>query len=461
MNDSKIAAYVENNSDRFLEELKDLIRIPSISTLPEHAADVRRAAEFLAENLRERVGFSTVEIIETEGHPLVYGEWLEATGKPTVLIYGHYDVQPVDPIELWRTPPFEPILDGENLRARGAVDDKGPMFATIKGLETLIQTNGGKLPVNVKVLIEGEEESGDESIAAYIKNHGERLKADCALVLDTSMVEKGVPTISHALRGIFYAELVAKGAAGDLHSGVYGGIAPNPLQTLAWAIAELKGRDGRINLPGLYELARPITDVERDALEVQSKAQENELKTAAGLTELPGESEFSIAERATARPTFEVHGIIGGFVGAGAKTVIPAEATAKISLRLVPGQNPERVFNLLSNRVKELAAPGTTLELRLVHGGDAVLLPLDSPVLRTAARALEAEFNRPVAFQREGGSIPVVAQFDQELKIPVVMYGFGLTDDNIHAPNEKFYLPNFYHAIRTVAGFLTLLANEN
>ena len=460
MNTSATASYIETHSERFLEELKDLIRIPSISTLPEHAADVRRAAEFLARNLRERIGLQNVEIIETEGHPLVYAEWLEAAGKPTVLIYGHYDVQPVDPVDLWKTPPFDPVLDGENLRARGAVDDKGPMFATLKALESLMQTNDGKLPVNVKILLEGEEESGGESIAEYVKNHGERLTADCALVLDTAMVEKGVPTISHALRGIFYAELVAKGAAGDLHSGVYGGIAPNPLQTLAWALAELKGRDGRINVPGLYELARSLSDTEREALEVQSKAQENELKIAAGLEELPGESGFSIAERATARPTFEVHGIIGGFTGAGAKTVIPAEATAKISLRLVPGQNPEKVFELLANRVKELAAPGTTLELRSVHGGDAVLLPLDAPVLQTAARALEMEFNRPVAFQREGGSIPVVAQFDQELKIPVVMYGFGLTDDNIHAPNEKFYLPNFYKAIRSVANFLTLLSQD-
>ena len=461
MNNSKVADYVENNSGRFLEELKELIRIPSISTLPENAGDVRRAAEFLAENLRERVGLQTIEIIETEGHPLVYAEWLEAPGKPTVLIYGHYDVQPVDPLELWRTPPFEPTLEGDNLRARGAVDDKGPMFANLKALETLMQTNDGKLPVNVKILLEGEEESGGASIAAYVKNHGERLAADCALVLDTSMVEKDVPTISQALRGILYAEIVARGAAGDLHSGVYGGIAPNPFQTLAWALAELKGRDGRINIPGLYELANPLSDAEREALAQQSEAHEKALKAAAGLELLPGEEGFSIAERGAARPTFEVHGIIGGFTGAGAKTVIPAEATAKVSLRLVPGQNPDKVFDLLEKRVKELASPGTTLEVKLVHGGDAVLLPLDSPVLQTAARALEAEFNRPVAFQREGGSIPIVAQFSQQLNLPVVMYGFGLTDDNIHAPNEKFYLPNFYHAIRTVAGFLTLLSNES
>lgn len=461
MNTSKIASYVEENKDRFLEELKDLIRIPSISTLPENAEDVRRAAEFLAANLREKVGLENVEIIKTEGHPLVYAERLEAESKPTVLLYGHYDVQPIDPVELWKTEPFEPTLVGDNLYARGAVDDKGPMFANLKAIETLLKTGDGKLPVNIKLLLEGEEESGGESIAHYVKHNGEKLKADCALVLDTAMVEKGVPTISHALRGIMYAELIAKGAAGDLHSGVYGGIAPNPLQTLAWAIAEIKGRDGKINLPGLYEMARPLNDEERQALETQSQAQEEELKSAAGLKELPGEEGFSIAERATARPTFEVHGIIGGFTGAGAKTVIPAEATAKISLRLVPGQNPDKIFDLLADHVKTLAAPGTTLELKAVHGGDSVLLPLDAPVLQIAAKALENEFGKPVAFQREGGSIPIVAQFAQQLNMPVVMYGFGLADDNIHAPNEKFYLPNFYHAIRTVAGFLTLLGNEN
>lgn len=461
MNSLSIKSYVKSNANRFLDELKDLIRIPSISTLPEHRADVRRAAEFLAGQLREKIGFQQVEIIETGGHPLVYGEWLEAAEKPTVLIYGHYDVQPADPLELWRTPPFEPTLENDNLRGRGAVDDKGPMFAALKALETLMQTRG-KLPVNVKVLLEGEEESGGESVARYVQSHAEHLTADCALVLDTAMIEKGVPTISYALRGIVYAELVAQSdAVGDLHSGVYGGIAPNPLQALAWALADLKGRDGRINLPGLYEIIEPLDAPERQALAKQSEAQEAELKKAAGLSELPGETEFNVAERTSARPTFEVHGISGGFVGEGAKTVIPAQATAKISLRLVKGQAPEKVLELLARRVGELAAPGIALELRPLHSGAAVLLPLDAEILKVAVAALEAEFSRPVAFLREGGSIPIVALFDQQLKIPVVLYGFGLVDDNVHAPNEKFYVPNFYSAIRTVANFLEVLAEKN
>lgn len=459
MSNSKIAQYVESNRSRFLDELKELINIPSVSTLPEHRPDVRRAAEFLVRNLRERVGLTNAALIETLGHPLVYAESLAQTGKPTVLIYGHYDVQPADPLELWRTPPFEATIEADNLRGRGAVDDKGPMFATIKALETLMRAQG-ELPVNVKVLLEGEEETGGASVETFVKDNAEKLRADCALVLDTGMIEAGVPTISHALRGILYAELRARGAQGDLHSGVYGGIAPNPLQAIAWALADLKGRDGRINLPGLYELMPPLTETQREQLRAQSEKQERELKLAAGLRELPGEIGFDVATRAAARPTFEVHGIAGGFVGAGAKTVIPAEATAKISLRLVAGQAHAQVFKLLENRVRELGAPGIELTVRPIQGGDAVQLPLDSPYLRVAAAALENEFNQPVAFLREGGSIPIVALFDEILRIPVVMYGFGLADDNVHAPNEKFYLPNFYRAIRTVADLMVRLAAD-
>ncbi|MEJ7618131.1 MAG: dipeptidase [Pyrinomonadaceae bacterium] len=459
MTTDRIAPYVAKNAARFLDELQQLIRIPSVSTLPEHAGDVRRAGEFLVANLRAQVGFDQVELVETAGHPLVYAEWMNAPGKPTVLIYGHYDVQPADPFELWRTPPFEPTIEGEDLRGRGAVDDKGPMLATLKALETLMRTDGA-LPVNVRVLIEGEEESGGEAVEAFVKANAKRLRADCALVLDTAMIDKGVPTISYGLRGMVYAEIVARGAGHDLHSGVYGGIAPNPLQALAWVLADLKGRDGRIRLPELYEMMQPPSDAERGALARQSELQEAGLLSAAGLREMPGESGFGVAERASARPTFEVHGIRGGFTGEGAKTVIPAEATAKVSLRLVPHQKPEAVLALLTRRVQELAPPGITLELRPLHGGDAVLLGLNASVLKTAARALESEFGREVAFLREGGSIPVVALFDRVLKVPVVLLGFSLPDDNIHAPNEKFYIPNYYAAIRTVASFLKQLGSE-
>lgn len=459
MTTDRIAPYVAENAVRFLDELKELIRIPSVSALPEHAGDVRRAAAFLVAQLRERVRLSTVELVETAGHPLVYAEWMDAPGKPTVLIYGHYDVQPADPFELWLSPPFEPTIEGEILRGRGAVDDKGPMFATVKALEALMRTDD-TLPVNVRVLIEGEEESGGEAIEAFVKASAERLRADCALVLDTAMVDNGVPTISYGLRGMVYAEIIARGASHDLHSGVYGGIAPNPLQALAWVLADLKGRDGRIRLPGLYEMMPPLSDEERATLARQSELQREVLSSAAGLREMPGESGFGVAERASARPTFEVHGIRGGFTGEGAKTVIPAEAIAKVSLRLVPDQKPDAVLALLASRIRELTPPGITLELRPLHGGDAVLLGLESSMLKTAARALEAEFGHEVAFLREGGSIPVVALFDRVLKVPVVLLGFSLPDDNIHAPNEKFYIPNYYAAIRTVASFLKRLGSE-
>lgn len=447
--------YIETNHARFLDDLKQFLTIPSISALPDYRPEMRRAAAWLLKQLREQIGMEA-GLIESDGHPLVYGEWLHAPGKPTVLLYGHYDVQPVDPLELWRTPPFEPTVEGDNLRARGAVDDKGPTLAALKALETLMQTHG-HLPVNVKVLLEGEEESGGQAIAAYVSAYPQRLQADCALVLDTGMVAPGIPTLTHALRGITYAEIVARGAASDLHSGVYGGIAPNPLQALAWVLADLKGRDGRINLPGLYESMRVLSDEERAILERQSMQSASILMQAAGLAELPGEAGYSVEERRTARPSFEVHGIIGGFTGDGAKTVIPAEARAKVSLRLTPGQAPDAILKLLQARVQELAPPGIRLDVVDLHGGDAVLLPIDDPVLGLAAAALEDEFGRPTEYIREGGSIPIVALFDRVLHIPAVMMGFGLADDNVHAPNEKFFIPNYYAAIRCVAGFLLKL----
>ncbi|NOK59185.1 MAG: dipeptidase [Chloroflexi bacterium AL-W] len=452
MADPKVSTYVEANATRFLDELKALTAIPSVSALSEHRADVHRAAEFLVSQLRTQVGLPKAELIETNGHPLVYGESTQEAGKPTVLIYGHYDVQPVDPVELWDTPPFEPTVKGDNLYVRGAVDDKGPMFATIKALETLMQHGG--LPVNIKVLIEGEEEMGGEAIAEYVMKHPDRLQADCALVLDTGMVAQGIPTMSYGLRGIVYFEIVANGAGRDLHSGVYGGIAPNPIQALAWLLADLKGRDGHINVPGLYEMMQPLSEDERDQLTQLSTEVGQRLMDAGGLQELPGEANYSIAERATARPTFEVHGIRGGFTAEGAKTVIPATATAKVSLRLVPDQKPAEVMRLVEQQIQKLTAPGITFEVQGIHNGDAIVLSPDSPAFKAAAAALEDEFGKPVTLLREGGSIPIVALFDSVLKLPVVMMGFSLPDDNVHAPNEKFYIPNYYAAIRSVAGFL-------
>jgi acetylornithine deacetylase/succinyl-diaminopimelate desuccinylase-like protein len=444
--------YGEANRDRFRAELLELLRIPSISTLPEHQGDVRRAAEYVADHLR-RAGLEAVEVISTQGHPLVYGEWLHAPGKPTMLLYGHYDVQPVDPLDLWNSPPFEPTLRGDNLYARGASDDKGPMFALVKALESLFQADG-KFPINVKVLIEGEEEAGGESIEAYVKAHPERLAADVALIFDTGMPQVGLPAITYGLRGILYTEVEARGAKRDLHSGIYGGIAPNPLHALALILAGLKDREGHIHIPGFYDRVRPATEQEKKNWASYPFDVDADYRREMGISALVGETEYGTEERRTARPTLEVHGIIGGFTGEGAKTVIPAVAKAKISMRLVPDQRPNEMFPLFERAVRELCPPGIEVTVRNIHGGDAVLLPLESPWMRAASSALRTVFGRDPVYLREGGSVPIGALFESVLHAPTVFIGFGLPDDNLHAPNEKFYLPHFELAIQSAIEFL-------
>ncbi|MEO7000864.1 MAG: dipeptidase [Ktedonobacterales bacterium] len=454
-------AYVEQRRGDFLDELKDLLRIPSISTLPSHQKDVRRAATFVADQM-EAIGLKNVNLIKSAGHPLVYGEWLEAAGKPTVLLYGHYDVQPVDPRNLWVSDPFEPEVRNDNIYARGAVDDKGQMFGLLKALDALMHTHHG-LPVNVRVLIEGEEEAGGEAIEAYVREHPDRLACDVALVADTGMPAPGVPSLVYGLRGIIYTEIVAKGAKHDLHSGAFGGVAPNPIQALAWVLAGLKGPDGQITIPQLYAMLRPLSDEERDLWKRSPIDAPALLKGEMGVDVLPGEQQYSALERLGARPTLEVHGIRGGFVDEGAKTVIPAEATAKVSLRLPPEIAPDDVLPLLQARVAELNDPqvtGVTMEVRPVHAGAGVLVPVDNIYMRAAERALEQEWGRPPVFEREGGSIPIGALFDSILHAPVVFMGTGLPDDNIHAPNEKFHLPNFYHGIRQAIRFLDIIGSD-
>jgi acetylornithine deacetylase/succinyl-diaminopimelate desuccinylase-like protein len=448
-------AYAAARQTEHLEHLKELIRIPSISGMSVHHPDVRRAAEWLAGHLNTTIGFSNARVVESVGLPLVYAERLIDPAKPTVLVYGHFDVQPIDPIELWKTVPFEPTLIGDSLYARGAVDDKGPTMAALKALESLLATDG--LNINIKVLLEGEEESGSESISDYVTNNPAALACDYVLILDTGMVGKDIPTITHSLRGMTYVEITAQGAKGDLHSGGYGGIAPNPLQALAWVLGDLKGRDGHINLPGLYEMLRPLTPADKAILDRQSQERGPAMMAAAGLSSFPGEKQYSAMERMTSRPTFEVHGIIGGFVGEGTKTVIPAEARAKVSLRLAPGQDSRQVFDLLRERVNELAPEGVTMDVVWLNGGEPLLLPLDAPVLKVAAAAYGAEFSAPVEYVRGGGSIPVAALFDSALHAPSVMLGFGLPDDNVHAPNEKFHLPYYYAAIRSCIRFIAAL----
>jgi acetylornithine deacetylase/succinyl-diaminopimelate desuccinylase-like protein len=447
--------YAHDHGDQFLEDLKDLLRIPSISTLPEHAGDMRRAAEWVRGRL-QGMGIEA-EIIEGDGHPLVYGEWLKAPGAPTVLVYGHYDVQPVDPIDLWTSPPFEPEVRDGNLYARGSSDDKGQVMTWIDAAESYIKTSGA-LPVNVKMLIEGEEEAGGAVVTAYVEQHGDRLKADFAEVADSGLFAPGVPTLETGLRGMVYTEVTAHGASHDLHSGLYGGVAPNPLNALAHIIAGLKDTEGRITIPGFYD------DVEMpDAGVLQSWRElpfdeEAFLRDEIGSSALAGEPGYTQIERSWARPTLDVHGISGGFVGEGSKTVIPAEATAKISMRLVPNQDPDKIFELYKARVLELATPGIELDVRLMHVGRPVVVPGDSRWIDAARRALRDTFGRDAVLARVGGSIPIVAVFGDTLGLDTVLMGWGLSDDNLHAPNEKYSLDNFRKGIEATIRFWGELA---
>ena len=449
--------YYQSNRERHLEGLLQLLRIPSISTLPEHKPDIRRAAEFLANDLGA-MGMKNVEIIKGKEnqHPLVFAEWLEAPGKPTLLIYGHYDVQPADPLEEWVSPPFEPTIRNQNIYARGAVDDKGQVYLLCKALEGFFKTEG-KLPINVKVLLEGEEEVGGEHIDEYVAAHPDRLKADAALVCDTEMFAPGLPTLTTGLRGLVYTELEARAAAHDLHSGMYGGAAPNPMQALAEMINKLKGPDGKILIPGFYKRVKKPTTRELASWKKLPFNEKKFMKHEIGATALVGEKGFSVLERLWSRPTLEVHGFRGGFTGEGAKTVIPAVSTAKISMRLVPDMNPKEIFRLYSAYVKKITPKGIRTSVRLLSSAPASVVDTGSEWIAAGAEAMEQVFKKKTVFMRSGGSIPIVGTFQRCLKIPSVMMGFGLPDDNLHAPNEKFHIPNFYRGIEAVGRYLELL----
>jgi acetylornithine deacetylase/succinyl-diaminopimelate desuccinylase-like protein len=449
---SSAVAYAAQNHSRFLEELKALLRIPSVSTLPEHASDCRRAAETLVSALKG-IGMEHVGLIESKGHPLVYGDWLHASGKPTVLIYGHYDVQPPDPLDEWATPPFEPTERNGNLYARGAVDDKGQVWAQVKALESLLGSSH-KLPLNVRVIFEGEEEVGGETIAAYVASKPAELKADFALVSDTELFAPGLPTLCVGLRGMIYTEIEVRGAKTDLHSGMYGGAAPNPFVALAQILAKLKDENGRILIPGFYDDVSAPSKEELEAWHSLPFDEEHYRRTEVGSRALVGEAGYSVLERTWARPTLDVHGIPGGFIGAGAKTVIPAKAQAKVSMRLVPNQLPAKAFDLYKNYVLKVAPAGVDLDVRLIHSGDPCLIPVDNPYIQAATRALREVWGKDTVFIRSGGSIPIVGDFARHLGLPSVMMGFGLPDDNLHAPNEKFNLKNFELGIRSLIRFL-------
>jgi len=441
-------AYARENQQRFLNELKDLLRIPSVSTQEEHTPDVHRAAEFVAAEL-ERIGFEHVEVIPTKLHPLVYADWLHAHGKPTAICYAHYDVQPPDPIDEWTSPPFEPAERNHNIYARGAVDDKGQLWMQLKAFEAMMKSNGG-MPINVKVLIEGEEEVGGESISEYVRKHKDRLKSDFALITDTELFAPDLPTLCVGLRGLVYTELEAVGPKIDLHSGMYGGAAPNPFFGLIEIISKLKDADGKILIPGFYDHVKAPSKEELKAWKRLPFKDKDFLKNEVGSTTLTGESKYPTLYRLWARPTLEVHGMPGGYIAPGAKTVIPAKATAKVSMRLVPDQDPDDILKKYEKRIKKITPKGIQVKIKVHSKGPASVVSTDSKYIKAATEAMHDVFKKGTVFIRSGGSIPIVSDFDEYLKIPSVMMGMGLPDDNLHAPNEKFHIPNFYRGIESI-----------
>ena len=456
---SAIETYIDQHRPRLLDELKEFIRIPSISTLPEHKPDVQRAAQFVADSLT-RAGMEHVEIIPTAGHPLVYADWLHAPGKPTVLCYGHYDVQPADPLELWVTPPFEPAERNGNLYARGAVDDKGQMYMHIKAVEVL-RAAQGTLPLNLKFLIEGEEEVGGAAIAKYVGENQAKLSADVALVSDTAMYAEGTPTLCIGLRGLVYMEVQADGPARDLHSGLYGGAAPNAVYGLVQLLAKAKDANGAIQIPGIYDDVEEPAAAEFESWKRLPFDESEFLTKEVGASTLTGEPGRTVLEKVWSRPTFEVHGIAGGFTGAGAKTVIPATATAKVSFRLVPRQDPQKVVAAFRDWVAKNAPAGIRTEVRVLSAAPGLMVNPDHPAIRVAADAFGSVFGKATVFIRSGGSIPIVGDFADHLKVSTILMGFGLPDDGLHSPNEKFKIENYYLGIATVARFFEEYGKTN
>jgi acetylornithine deacetylase/succinyl-diaminopimelate desuccinylase-like protein len=442
MND--VIDFINASHDRYVSELSQYLAIPSISALPEHRDDVRRCAEWTAAELT-RIGLENVRVIDTAGHPLVYGDWLHAGEAPTILLYGHYDVQPVDPVELWHSPPFEPTVRDGQIFARGAADDKGQVFVHMKAIEAHMKKNG-RLPVNFKVVLEGEEEVGSESLGTYIQANAAALAADMVLISDTEMFDRGVPSICYGLRGLAYMQIDVRGTKSDLHSGQYGGAVANPANVLAHIIAQLKDKSGNIKIPGFYDDVRALREEERAEFR-RLPFDEVGYKKHLGAPRLVGEKGFSILERVWARPSLDVNGMVAGWTGEGAKTVIPATAMAKVSMRLVPNQDPATIAGLFQAYVKKIAPKSVEVKVMSLHGAKAWMTDFDNRYVQAAGRAIEKGFGKRPVYTREGGSIPVVANFQEALNAPVVLFGFGLPDDNLHAPNEKFDLANFFNGV--------------
>lgn len=451
MNAEKIDQYFKDHRSDHLEELKAFLRIPSISSLTEHKEDVRQAAEWLKMAM-EKAGLENAEVFETDGHPVVYADWLHAEGKPTVLVYGHYDVQPVDPLNLWETPPFDPHVRDNKLYARGASDDKGQTFMHVKAVEALLQLEG-ELPVNIKFIVEGEEEIGSPTLPKYVEQNQEQLKADLIVISDTGMQGPGRPAVCYGLRGLAGIQIDVKGPKGDLHSGLYGGAVQNPLHAVVEILQSFRDKEGVIQVEGFYDDVLEVSDEERAEFAALEFDLENE-KQELGITEDFGEKGYSFVERTWIRPTLEINGITGGFSGEGIKTVLPAEASAKITCRLVPNQDPDDIVEKLRAHVEAHKPAGVTVNISDFDKGQPFLTPYDHPAIQAAGRSYEKVYNVKTAFTRMGGSVPIVAVFDQVLGLPVVLMGFGLASENFHAPNEHFHLENFDKGLRVISDYL-------
>jgi acetylornithine deacetylase/succinyl-diaminopimelate desuccinylase-like protein len=450
-----IEQYFDQHRQRFEDQLCEFLAIPSVSTDAACTPDVQRCASWLADHLRS-IGVPDVEIIPTPGHPIVYAEHCTAgPDAPTLLFYGHYDVQPVDPLNLWTNPPFEPTIRDGKVFARGATDDKGQVFLHIKAVEAMLAVDGS-LPVNLKLLIEGEEEIGSPNLAPFVEQHREKLACDAVVVSDTSMFAPGEPSIVYGLRGLAYLQIDIQGPNRDLHSGSYGGAVANPINALAHIIAKLKDANGTITIPGFYDAVLELTPTERESLNALGYSDER-LKSDVDVDAVVGEPGFTTIERLGARPTLDVNGILGGFTGEGAKTVLPARAMAKVSMRLVPHQKHDDIATKVIDYVTSIAPPGTTVNVQDLHGADPVLVDISSPAIVTAAKALEETFGVTCRFTREGGSIPVVLLFDTVLKAPTVLMGFGLNNENAHSPDEHFSLSNFHTGMRAAARYYAMM----
>jgi acetylornithine deacetylase/succinyl-diaminopimelate desuccinylase-like protein len=454
---NSVDAYIDAHRVEFEDQLKSLIRIPSVSAQPDHDVDTRRAAGFIQDDLAA-MGLKP-ELIETPRHPIVYAEWLGAVGKPTLLIYGHYDVQPAEPLEPWLSPPFEPTVRNGNLYARGATDDKGQMFTHLKAAEAWLKTSGG-LPVNVKFIIEGEEEVGGASLEAYVTEHTKRLACDYAVISDSSQFAPGQPAITYGLKGLAYFELLVQGANRDLHSGTFGGAVANPINALCAILASLKGDDGTIRIPGFYDDVKPLADWERAEF-AKLPFSEAQFQDDLAVNALVGEAGYSTLERKWARPTCDINGIFGGYAGPGPKTVLPCKAGAKLSFRLVPNQDPKTIERLFREHVAQVLPPGVTSDILTHHGAPAVLVNVNTPGVRAAVRAVKTGFGAEPVFIREGGSIPIVGLIKEHLGVDTLLLGWGQNDDNLHGPNEKFSIADFHRGIKASAHLFDELANES